>query len=101
MNNTISSRAPIMTKVVFTFPYNISDIGISPCGKLLFKEIKIDGEQIVCNDRGCYTHSIQRLEEEWMRCREEASKLLDEMHRLQKKFRIAILGRKKIEEKNK
>jgi len=99
MNKTTPSQTPFTTKIVFTFPYNISDIEISPCGKILFKEIKIDGEQIVCNDRGYYTPSIQRLEEEWRRCREEASKLLDEMHRLQKKFRIAILGWKKIEEK--
>jgi len=99
INETIRSQATFTTKVEFTFPYDASDIGISPCGKMLFKEIKIDSEQIVCNDRGCHTPSIQRLEEEWRRCREEASKLWDEKLRLQRRLRIAILGRKKIEEK--
>lgn len=94
-----TNQASFMTKVEFTFPYDASDIGISSCGKMLFKEIKIDGEQIVCNDRWCHTPSIQRLEEEWRRCIEETSKLWDEKLRLQRKLRIAILGRKNIEEK--
>ena len=99
MNKTTPSQTSFTTKVVFIFPYDISDMVISPCGKMLFKEIKIDGEPMVCNDRGCYIPSIQRLEEEWRKCDKEAFKLWNEKFRLQRRFRIAILGRKKIEEK--
>jgi len=99
VNQAVPSQPSFMTKLVFTFPYEVSDIGISPCWKMLFKEIKIDGEQIVCNNRWCHTPSIQRLEDEWRRCSDEASKLWDEKLRLQRRLRTAILGRKKIEEK--
>jgi hypothetical protein len=55
MNETTPSQTPFTTRIMFTFPYNISDIGISLCGKILFKEIKIDGEVVICDDYwGCY-----------------------------------------------
>jgi len=98
MNETRPSQTSFITKIELTFPYDI--FNIATCGKILFEGIKIEGEPVVCVDRGgCYTSSIQQLREEWRKCDEEVFKLRNEELKLQKKLRIAIFGWKKMKEK--
>jgi len=100
MNNTVPTQAPIMTKVVFTFPYEAPYLTTYRCKKMIFEGLKIDGEVVICDDYwGCFTPSIQRLREEFWKCNEEASKPWYEKLELQRKLEGVVFGWKKMKEK--
>jgi len=99
MNNTVSTQAQIMTKVVFTFPYEAPHLTTYRCKKMMFEGLKIDGEVVICDDYwGCYTPSIQKLREEFRKCNEEPSRLWSEIIELERKLESVVFGWKKLKE---
>ena len=107
VNQAVPSQPSFMTKLVFTFPYEVPYRWIYQCKKMLFEGLKIDGEVVICEDYwGCYTPSIQKLREKLWKCYEEPNRLWYEKLDLTRKLEEGrvIFGvnriRKKIDELN-